>query len=118
MPYPLTVVEYDPAWPGIYEVERTLLAPAFGAYLLDIQHVGSTSVAGLAAKPIIDIAVATDRYPLPDETIAAVEALGYEHRGENGVPRRHYFRKYAAMEYHGHAAQGHAQGRGVRDNQR
>lgn len=48
---------------------------------------------GLAAKPIVDIVVALEEYPLPEERIAAIVALGYEHMGEFGIPRRHYFRK-------------------------
>ena len=85
----IRVDDYDATWPELYERERQALAEAFGSYALAIEHVGSTSVPGLAAKPVIDIAVGTESYPLPDEVIRRVEALGYEHKGEFGIPRRH-----------------------------
>jgi GrpB-like predicted nucleotidyltransferase (UPF0157 family) len=89
----IEIVEYDPMWPALYEQERIMLAEALGLYAIDVQHVGSTSVPGLAAKPIVDIAVVIEQYPLPDDRVAAIVALGYEHMGEFGIPRRHYFRK-------------------------
>ncbi|MDQ6693381.1 MAG: GrpB family protein [Chloroflexota bacterium] len=87
------IVEHDPAWPGLYEELSLPLSKAFGEYALDIQHVGSTSVPRIASKPVIDIAVAIAKYPLPGDVIRAVEKLGYEHRSEFGIPHRHYFRK-------------------------
>jgi GrpB-like predicted nucleotidyltransferase (UPF0157 family) len=68
----------------------------------DIQHIGSTSVPGLAAKPIVDVGVAIEEYPLPETSIQAVVALGYEHVGEYGIPRRHYFRKGRPRTHHLH----------------
>lgn len=61
--------------------------------VLDIQHVGSTAVAGLDAKPTIDIALAVTSFEDAYECIPPLVALGYEYRGENGIPRRHYFIK-------------------------
>lgn len=52
------VVAYDPGWPGLFEQEWGVLHEHIGRLVLDIQHVGSTAVPGLDAKPIIDIAVA------------------------------------------------------------
>jgi hypothetical protein len=49
------IAEYDPAWPEAYERERAAIAEALGGHLLAIEHVGSTSVPGLGAKPIVDI---------------------------------------------------------------
>ena len=51
----VVIVDYDPAWPQMYEEEKALILGAMGERLLAIEHVGSTSVPGLAAKPIIDI---------------------------------------------------------------
>jgi GrpB-like predicted nucleotidyltransferase (UPF0157 family) len=73
----ITIVPYDPAWPGLYERERTRIAAALGSRALEIHHVGSTSVPGLAAKPIIDILLvvencANDAAYLPD-----LERAGY-----------------------------------------
>lgn len=98
----IEIVEYDPRWSNLYEQARSPLAEALGSLALDIQHVGSTSVPGLAAKPIIDIAVAITSYPLSSATIEAVEALGYEHRGENGIPRREYFTRKTPFPCHVH----------------
>ena len=101
----VVIANYNPDWPAYFEEERAPLAAAFGHYALDIQHVGSTSVPGLAAKPVIDIAVATEDYPLPDKVISRVVALGFEHMGEYGIPRRHYFRRGSNGTYavHVHA---------------
>ena len=51
----IIIVDYDPRWPSFYEKERARILDAICAWLVDIQHVGSTAVPGLAAKPIIDI---------------------------------------------------------------
>lgn len=99
---PLEVVEYDPRWPALFALERDRLATALGRYAVEIQHVGSTSVPGLAAKPVIDIAIGITAYPWPGAPIDAAVALGYEHKGEHGIPRRHYFRKGAPRTHHVH----------------
>ncbi|RYJ14256.1 GrpB family protein [Halogeometricum borinquense] len=58
---PITIAEYNPEWPDIFERERQRLASVLDEYTARIEHIGSTSVPGLAAKPIIDItAVVTD----------------------------------------------------------
>ena len=87
---PIEVVEYDPAWPARYESMRTRLAEALGATAVRIDHVGSTAVPGLAAKPIIDIQVS-----VPDVADAAafkdaIEAHGFASRMIE--PGHHYFR--------------------------
>jgi len=101
--------EYDERWPIAYEEARARLAEALHPYALDIQHVGSTSVPGLAAKPIIDIALAIEEYPLPAAAILEVVALGYEFLGEHGIPRRHYFRKGRPRTHHVHVVEGDSQ---------
>jgi GrpB-like predicted nucleotidyltransferase (UPF0157 family) len=101
---PIELFAHDARWAAYYEAARADLTAAFGPYALDIQHVGSTSVPGLAAKPVIDIAVLLPRYPLPDSVIAAVCRLGYEYKGEYGIARRHYFVKAGPpIRYHVHA---------------
>jgi GrpB-like predicted nucleotidyltransferase (UPF0157 family) len=57
-----------------------------------IEHVGSTAVPGLAAKPILDIMVGIDRTPLPESILVALGTLGYQYRGDSGVPGKQYFR--------------------------
>ncbi|MFO7565473.1 MAG: bifunctional GrpB family protein/GNAT family N-acetyltransferase [Enhygromyxa sp.] len=85
------VVDYDPAWPAQFDQLRANLAKALGELALAIEHVGSTSVPGLAAKPIIDIDVVIESRA---ELLAAIEflaPLGYEHRGDLGIFGREAF---------------------------
>ncbi|MCI0440357.1 MAG: GrpB family protein [Chloroflexi bacterium] len=93
------IVDYDPDWPRRYEEERPRILSALGDIIVDIEHVGSTAIPGLAAKPIIDIEVAVRRLPLTDEHITALEKLDYEFRRYNepwwaflrkGMPRTHH----------------------------
>lgn len=87
----IEVVSYDASWPAMFEqVARDLrraLASVPGAR---VEHVGSTSVPGLAAKPILDIDVLVDRSEVP-AAIAALESIGYTHRGDLGVTDREAF---------------------------
>jgi GrpB-like predicted nucleotidyltransferase (UPF0157 family) len=76
----IEIVAYDPAWPAAYEAERTRLADALGALALRIDHVGSTSVPGLAAKPVIDIQIAVERLEPLDRFTVPLADLGYRHR--------------------------------------
>lgn len=86
------VLPYDPQWKQNFETVRQELSQALGHLALGIEHVGSTSVEGLAAKPIIDIdVVIRDDTPL-DAVIAALAGIGYEHEGDLGIPRREAFR--------------------------
>ncbi|HVF99972.1 MAG TPA: GrpB family protein [Chloroflexia bacterium] len=88
---PLELLPHDPRWAAYFDEVESLLCGVLGRYALDIQHVGSTSIAGIVAKPVIDVAVAIEQYPLPDEVLTAVEALGYNYLGEYGLPHRHLF---------------------------
>jgi len=75
----IEIVPYDPNWPNVFTAERDRIAAALGDVALRIDHNGSTSVAGLAAKPIIDIQVSVRRLQ-PLETFAApLRSLGYVH---------------------------------------
>jgi GrpB-like predicted nucleotidyltransferase (UPF0157 family) len=60
MPHPVVIVPYDPEWPGIYDEERKLIFSKVGGIIRSIEHVGSTSIQGLPAKPIIDIIIGVD----------------------------------------------------------
>ncbi len=96
------VDDYSSDWPRLFSEEAARLQAAIGAQVLDIQHVGSTSVPGLAAKPILDIAVAVESYEGAFVCVPLLEALGYEYRGEQGIPRRHFFVKGDPPAYHLH----------------
>jgi GrpB-like predicted nucleotidyltransferase (UPF0157 family) len=85
--------EYDPTWAELFESERQLLAGIFGSRAVAIEHVGSTSVPGLSAKPIVDVLIGLRELALSEEEIDAMRALGYEYLGEHGLPGRLFFRK-------------------------
>lgn len=88
---PLIIADYDPAWPQQFETLRSRIAPALGSLAKAIEHVGSTSVPGLAAKPVIDLDVLLRSRGDLRDAIAALAALGYKHRGDLGVPDREAF---------------------------
>jgi GrpB-like predicted nucleotidyltransferase (UPF0157 family)/ADP-ribose pyrophosphatase YjhB (NUDIX family) len=84
---------YTPEWKRLFEEETALLQAAVKDHVIDIQHVGSTSIPGMPAKPIIDIAIAIEDFDQATVCIKPLVGLGYEYAGENGIPRRHYFVK-------------------------
>jgi GrpB-like predicted nucleotidyltransferase (UPF0157 family) len=74
----IVVTDYDPAWPAMFERERAKLETALGSLVVTIEHVGSTAVPGLAAKPIIDLAVGVRSLAEAQaRCIDALQALGY-----------------------------------------
>jgi len=76
---PIEVVDYDPAWPATFETEAARLREGLGDVALRIDHVGSTAVPGLAAKPIVDIQVSVPDVSDLDSYRDPLEALGYEY---------------------------------------
>ena len=89
----IVVVPPMPEWPRLFETEARNIQGKLGALALRIEHVGSTSVPGLSAKPVIDMALVLPATPPPLVVLAGMEELGYETRGENGIPGRCFFRK-------------------------
>lgn len=87
------VVPYTYQWREEYEKEEGLLKSAIGKYALDIQHVGSTSIEGLDAKPIIDIAVGVESLDKVNYFKGALEQIGYEYRDNAGIEGRIMFAK-------------------------
>ena len=96
------LLAYQEEWRQLFAEEKARLQAALGETVLDIQHVGSTSVPGLPAKPIIDIGIAVGNYEAATVCINPIEQLGYTYLGENGIPRRHYFRKGEPRTHHIH----------------
>ena len=85
----IEVVAYDREWPERFLAIRAELMRALGDIpVVAIEHVGSTSVPGLVAKPVIDIDVIVDRSDV-EAAIGALERIGYQHRGNLGIPDRH-----------------------------
>jgi GrpB-like predicted nucleotidyltransferase (UPF0157 family) len=87
----IVIVEYDPAWPQEFARLRDRAQDALGDLALSIEHVGSTAVPGLAAKPVIDMVVVIASDDDLEEAIRRLEAMGYRARGELGVPGREAF---------------------------
>ncbi len=93
MPQHIIVQNYDPAWPLKYETEKEKILPLLGQNCIAVYHIGSTSVPGLAAKPIIDIMVVARSLEEVDAAAEKFFELGYEYLGEFGMPGRRYLRK-------------------------
>jgi len=89
----MTVVEYSAEWPRLYAQEMAVLRGALGHEIVRCHHIGSTSVPGLAAKPIIDIMIEVRSVEALDELNEAMRNLGYQPKGEFGIPGRRYFPK-------------------------
>jgi GrpB-like predicted nucleotidyltransferase (UPF0157 family) len=84
---------YTTDWPRLFREERERLQACIGDLVRDIQHIGSTAVPGLDAKPVLDIGVAVDSFEGAFSCIPLLESIGYVYEGELGIPRRHYFWK-------------------------
>ena len=100
-PSSVRLVAHDPAWAARFAEERARLRDALGALPAEIAHVGSTAVPGLVAKPILDLLVGRPAGNVAPYVDALVRA-GYVHRGEAGLPGRHYFRRGDPRTHHLH----------------
>jgi GrpB-like predicted nucleotidyltransferase (UPF0157 family) len=90
---PITVVSYDPAWPELFGLLGTQLRAALGGLALRIDHIGSTAVAGLAAKPIVDIQVSVERLEPVEPFRLSLEAARFVYRAANTERTKRYFRE-------------------------
>lgn len=86
------IVDFDAGWAQAFEQERQRLKTVLGERAVAIEHIGSTAVPGLAAKPVIDILVGIYKYPLVDDSLAWLGTLGYQYRGEDAVGGGQFFR--------------------------
>lgn len=102
---PKGIVKLEPHskfWRQSFAAEAARIREAVGEYILAIEHVGSTSIGGIAAKPIIDMAVALKNLADGEKCIAPLENVGYEYRGEHGIAGRFYFVKGEPRTHHLH----------------
>lgn len=102
------VVPYDSNWPSQYEQEAIRIRGVFGKEIVATHHIGSTSIPGMSAKPIIDLLVEVRDIEKVDSYNKGMIALGYEPRGELGIPRRRYFSREEPKDvrtHHVHAYQ-------------
>lgn len=91
----IIIVDYDPHWPALFAQEKARILAALGDRALAVEHIGSTAVAGLAAKPIIDIIVGVPSLQIGRTCVSPLQAVGYQYVPEFEVemPERLYFRK-------------------------
>ena len=87
------VVPHDPMWKDAFEAESNDIADALGDNVVAIHHIGSTSIPGIYAKPIIDLLVEVNDITQVADRNSQMESLEYEAMGEFGIPGRRYFRK-------------------------
>ncbi len=95
MSVPVKIVDYDPNWPKIFEREKKLILSAVGHIVVKIEHIGSTAIPGLGAKPIVDILVAVNHLKDAGKCIEPLKLIGYEYkpRLEADIPERRFFGK-------------------------
>lgn len=94
MPREMVLLPYDPQWADTFKQIKADLLVIFGDLAIDIQHFGSTSIAGMDAKPIIDVMVIVSDIAKVDDLNPRMERAGYRPKGENGMPGRRYFQKF------------------------
>ncbi len=99
MDAPAVVVAWDPGWQRDFWLVAARLAPVLPAGAT-VEHVGSTAVSGLAAKPIIDIDVIVPDAATSHAAVKALERLGYEHREDLGIAGREAFTVLPGLPYH------------------
>ena len=88
------VLPYDSAWKAAFEAIKAEIESALGNRTVGIEHVGSTSVEGMSAKPCIDIDVVIKDYSVFDDVVQRLNVIGYIHEGDLGIKGRDAF-KYA-----------------------
>lgn len=96
------VVEYDDRWPELFIAEQRRIREHCGALPLSLEHVGGTSIAGMCAKPVLDIIAGRPSLAPARDYVCAFEELGYQHRGERGVSGREFFCKGEPRTHHLH----------------
>lgn len=96
----VVVVDHDPAWAKAFEHLRERVWPAVSDLALAMEHVGSTAVPGLAAKPVIDASIVLRSQADVPAVVERLAPLGYEHRGDLGIEGREAFRSAAPSPAH------------------
>ncbi len=85
--------EYDPAWPLAFAEIRRVLLSHLESLAVEVHHVGSTSIPGMLAKPILDIDIEISNYEAFPAVVERLLSLGYAHEGDLGIADRYAFRR-------------------------
>ena len=96
------LVPYQSAWIDLFDREADRIRSALGGKALQIEHIGSTSIPGMAAKPIIDIIVAVEKLTRSSDIILALDAIGYDYFPVDTVPDRMFFAREIQPEIRTH----------------
>ena len=101
---PVIILPYDPAWPSLYTAEKERILNEIGQYVVNIEHMGSTAVPGLAAKPVIDILIGVRSLADAPLFIPSLLPLGYDYvnRYEDEMPFRRYLHRKINGEHTHH----------------
>ncbi|MCG3140126.1 MAG: hypothetical protein HDKAJFGB_01124 [Anaerolineae bacterium] len=102
MSEPIVVLPYDPQWAVQFKAEREMILSAFDELRAEVEHIGSTSVVGLAAKPILDLAIIVESAEDALRAITPLVRMGYTCFGEAEVAGRVYFDRRAFEPCHIH----------------
>ena len=94
----VSVLPYNKAWKSDFEQIKREIETALGSLIIGIEHVGSTAVEGMSAKPCIDIDVVIRDYSVFDDIVRRLEDIGYIHEGDLGIKEREAF-KYSGKEH-------------------
>ena len=99
---PVTLSPYDAAWPAAFAAERQRICEALSLPPEALEHIGSTAVPGMLAKPVVDMMLGLPRYPPPDDVITRLTILGYEDMREANVPQRRFLRLRETQSFNLH----------------
>jgi len=88
----IEIVAYNSEWPELFELEARRIKAVCKGIITVVEHIGSSAIPGMIAKPILDLMPGLDSYQDGFKTIEPLKQLGYEHFGDNGIPGRFYFR--------------------------
>ena len=94
----MQIVSYNSEWPKIFQTEKDLILATLDQKIINIQHIGSTAIPGIAAKPIIDIAVLIEHHQDAEQLTPVLAEIGYQFNSAS--TERHYYVKNELLQYH------------------
>ena len=108
----IVLAAHDARWAERFAEEAALIRAALRDVVIDLHHIGSTAIPGIAAKPIIDMLAVVSSLDALDRASSSLDPLGYESKGEFGIVGRRYFRKDSAAGIRTHHLHAFAAGSG------